>query len=478
VFTSSVDTTTTARMPEVRGLRPEQARARILAAGIHAELDVVATTRPKPLTLNGRRLAIGEVSAQSIAAGTPVTSSVAALRKVRLVTEAGPKATKANGGPMGASCASAKARGQMERASLADLFELLEAKRCTKVDLDFTVSKAAKTLNVRSVARNGRELEIRVVVPGDPDRMDLGVVLRQGAFTSAAPFGRDDWALTAGASNIFGVQVVNVAGKTVDGAEVLVDGSNVGADDRRVRADGGIAVVGGFAPDKAGVVRVLVQQTDRSGNRLFGFTRFSVVRRDGPFTGIDGRRYGADGRVAAGGRAVARAAGWPDLLGALRSLADSLGGAVRSLFTANMTQSTITTAARTNVGSIVLLAGGAGVVSAGGANVVAAGGGNVVAGGGANVIAPGGANVIAPGGANVISAGGGNVIAAGGLNLLSLASGGVIAAGGGNVTGRDLIANGSGQLLTAPDGTQVINTGGLGVIAAGGLNLLASRGGG
>jgi beta-lactam-binding protein with PASTA domain len=87
----TVDTRMTATMPEVRGLKIDAARARIQQAGIHALIDSEEKIRAKPLQLPGKpRLDIGDVSAQSLSAGTPVVSSVGEPRRIRLVSEAGP----------------------------------------------------------------------------------------------------------------------------------------------------------------------------------------------------------------------------------------------------------------------------------------------------------------------------------------------------------------------------------------------------
>lgn len=452
-----MDSTTSVPMPEVRGLPVDQARAKIAAAGIHAALDVVETVRSKPLKLGGKALDVGDVSAQSLSAGTPVVSSVGTPKPIRLAAEAGPKASVANGGASGPACTGRDVRADLVKVELDDVLDLLAAKRCTKLDLDFTVSRSARQLEVRKAAKEGGKLALTVVVPGDPANMDLTVALRQGAFTSAAPFGRDDWALTADADNIFGVQAINRAGVTVDGVDVLVDGSDVGVADRRAKAPSGGILPVGLRPTKTGVVNVLVQQTDAKGNSVFGFARFKVVKRTAPFRGIDSRWYDAQGEPTTAPRATARAAGWNELLGALQNLAASLGGSVANLFRGGASEQTITTAAKQKTGSIVQLAlgdvlsGRAGVVAAGGANVVAAGGGNVVA------------------------AGGGNVVAAGGGNLVSLASGAVVAAGGGNLIGREHIANGTGQLLGIP--ANVVAAGGANVVAAGGGNVIAAGGG-
>lgn len=483
VFTRTVDTTRTARMPDVRGLKVDDARARIVAAGIHADIDVVEAIRAKPLKRDGKPLDIGDVSGQSVAARTSITTSIGALRKIRLVTEAGPKASRADGGALGSVCTGKEVRDDLVRVDFSDVLNLLKAKRCDKLDLSFTVTKAVRQLEVRRATKRAKKLQLEVRLPGNPDNLDLVPVLRQGAFTRDAPFGRDDWALTADARNVFGVQVLNRAGQTVDGAEVLVDGSDVGAADATRAATGGIAVIGGFRPTKAGTVTVVVAQRDARGNRIFGITRFRVLARKAGFVGIDGRRYTKAGALDATSRTRAervarvRATGFGALLEALGALARSLGDAVGRAFSGAVSEQTITTAAARNQASIVLL-GGANVVSAGGANVVSAGGANVVSAGGANVVSAGGANVVAPGGANVVAAGGANVVSIGGSGLMSLASGAVISAGGGNVMGGSLAPNGQGALLTSPaghsliskDGLRLLSDNGLGVVAAGGAN--------
>jgi uncharacterized delta-60 repeat protein len=467
------DTTRSAVMPDVRGLPVDAAKDRIERAGIHAVFDVKETVRSQPLKLPGKpRLDIGDVSAQSLAAGVKVTTTIASPRKIRLTAEAGPKASAANGGPSGPVCTGAAARADLKGLGLGEVFDLLRAKRCTRVEVDFTVSSSAREVEVRSAVKDGKDLELRVTVPSNPGRLDLTPIFRQGAFNSRPSFGRDDWALTAGAMNVMGVQVVDRAGRTVDGAEVYLDASKVGADDVDGTARGGI-FVSGLRPAKAGVVNVLVAQRDAAGSRIFGFGRFRVVDRKSAFTAIDGRRYSADGAPLGGGAAVARAAVFGDLLAAIGRLAQDLGAGVSRLFAAGATDQTITTAARQNVGVAQLslgeiLNGRAGVVAAGGANVVAVGGGNVVA------------------------AGGGNVVAAGGGNLVSLASGGVVAAGGGNLLGRETIKSGTGALMPLPaqvvavgggnvvavGGGNVVAVGGGNVVAAGGLNLLSTRSGG
>ncbi len=474
IITKVVDTTTKVKMPDVRGLKIDAAEARIRAAGIYADVDQQSVTRPTPAKLNGRTLDVGDVSAQSVSPGTLVTSGIGTLRPLRLVTEAGAKATASNGGAFGDACVGKAVRDDLLRVELADVMDLLAAKRCTKVDLDFTVSSANKELEVRKATKGDGKLRLTVVVPGKADNMDLAVVLRQGAYTSAAPFGKDDWALTAGAANIFGVQAINRAGKTVDNAEVLVDGSGVDAADRRGPATGGIAVFGGFKPKRPGVVNVLVAQSDRNGNKIYGFRRFKVIKRTTGFTGIDGRRFDKDATPASGRRIVARSAsGWDDFVAKARELARAIG--LGAFFDARPPQEAISSAAKQNAGSAVLL-GPPGVVASGGANVVASGGANAVAAGGANAVAAGGANAVAAGGANAVAAGGANAVAAGGANLLSLAKATAVAAGGANIIGRDLVANNRGTLFTTQNGSSLISDNGLGLISDNGLGLISDNG--
>lgn len=461
------DTTVTKVMPDVRGLQVDAAKQRIEQAGIHAAVNIKEAIRKKPLKLPGKsRLDIGDVSAQSVTAGAKVTSGIGTPKAIRLVTEAGPKATKANGGPFGSVCTGKAARNDLKGLGLGEVLDLLKAKRCTKVEIDYKVSPGAKEVEVRRAVKDGKELELQVVVPADPARFDLTAIFRQGAFNGRPSFGQEDWALTADAMNVMGIQVVNRAGKTVDGADVFVDASKVGADDLDGSARGGVYVTG-FKPTKAGVAHVLVSQRDSAGNRIFGFGRFSVVSRRAPFTAIDGRRYSQSGALAAG----ARAAGIREIFAALGNLAQSLGAGVAQLFSGPVSEQTISTAAKQNVGLAQLSLGN---LLSGNARVVAAGGANVVAAGGANVVAPGGANVVAPGGANVVAAGGANVVAAGGLNMISLASGNVVAAGGLNLLGKDMIANGTGTLTSLP--AQVVAAGGANVVAAGGGNVIAPGG--
>jgi hypothetical protein len=248
-----------------------------------------------------------------------------------------------------------------------------------------------------------------------------------------------------------GLQVVNRANRTVTGAEVLMDLSKVGAKDVRGLATGGI-FARGLRPTKAGTVNVLVQQEDARGNRIFGFGRFKVVKRTGAFTTIDGRRYEADGDPAP---AVARAAGFLDLLGAIGKLASDLGGAVQRAFSGPVSATTITAAAKQRSGLVHLSLG------------------NVLSGS-YGVVAPGGANVVAAGGANVVAAGGANAVAAGGANAVSVANAGVVAAGGANAIGKDTVANGTGQLIPIP--AQVVAAGGANVVSAGGGNVIAPGG--
>jgi hypothetical protein len=107
----TMDTRTTATMPEVRGLKIDEARARIKQAGIHALIDSEEKIRAKPLQLPGQgRLDIGDVSAQSLSAGTPVVSSVGEPKRIRLITEAGPKATKPLGPESSATSSSPSRR--------------------------------------------------------------------------------------------------------------------------------------------------------------------------------------------------------------------------------------------------------------------------------------------------------------------------------------------------------------------------------
>jgi hypothetical protein len=446
----TVDTRRTATMPEVRGLKIDAARARIQQAGIHALIDSEEKIRAKPLQLPGQpRLDIGDVSAQSLSAGTPVVSSVGEPRRIRLVTEAGPKATPANGGALGEVCTGKPLRDDLRGLSLSDVEALLKAKGCRRVDRDFVVSKQATSLQVRRATKGDDALELTVVVPGDPANLDLTPVFRQGAFNGNPSFGRDDWALTAGMMNIFGVQAVTRANATVADVEVFVDASGVGAADIHGRADGPV-FIRGFAPTRAGTVNVVLAQQDAAGNTVFGFGRFRVVERAGSFVAIDGQRYNAGRRMAA-----ARAAGFADILAGLGRLAQDLGANIAAIFSGTVTEGTLTTATRQNVGLVQLslgqmLNGGAGVVSAGGANVVSAGGGNVV------------------------SAGGGNVVSAGGGNLVALARGNVVSAGGGNLLGRETIANGSGRLMSI--GAGVVSAGGGNVISAGGANVVSAGG--
>jgi len=455
----TVDTRTTATMPEVRGLKIDEARARIQQAGIHALIDSEEKVRAKPLELPGKgRLGIGDVSAQSLSAGTPVVSSVGEPKRIRLITEAGPKATAANGGALGAVCTGKPFRDELRGVSLADVEALLKAKGCRRVDRDFVVSKQATSLEVRRATKGDDALELMIVVPGDPANLDLTPVFRQGAFNGNPSFGRDDWALTAGVMNIFGVQAITRANATVKNVEVFVDGSNVGADDIRARADGPV-FVRGFAPTKAGLVNVLLAQQDALGNTVYGFGRFRVVQRSGSFVAIDGKRY-----TVGRGPAVARAAGFADILAELGRLAQGLGDSIAALFSGTVTEGTLTAATTQNVGLTQLslgdvLNGSAQVVSAGGANVVSAGGGNVVA------------------------VGGGNVVSVGGGNAIALARGGVISAGGGNLIGKDTIDNGTGRLMklsagvVAGGGGNVISAGGANVVSGGGANVIAVGGG-
>ena len=453
------DTTVTKVMPDVRGLQVDAAKQRIEQAGIHATVDVKETVRKKPLKLKGKsRLDIGDVSAQSVTAGAKVTSGIGTPKAVRLVTEAGPKASRSNGGPFGPVCTGKEARSDLKGLGLGEVLDLLKAKRCTKVEVDYKVSAGAKEVEVRKAVKDGKELELQVTVPEDPARFDLTAIFRQGLFNGSLSFGQDDWALTADAKNVLGVQVVNRAGKTVTGADVFVDASKVGADDLDGSAQG-VLFVSGFTPSKAGTVHVLVSQRDGAGNRIFGFGRFSVVDRRAPFTGIDGRRYSPSGAVIAD----ARASGIREIFAALGGLAQSLGAGVANLFSGPVSEQTISTAAKQKVGLAQISLG-----------QLLSGNAQVVAAGGANVVAAGGANVVAAGGANVVAAGGANVVAAGGANMVSIASGSVVAAGGANVIGKDTIANGSGTLMSLP--AQVVAAGGANVVAAGGGNVIAPGG--
>lgn len=464
------DTTTTKAMPDVRGMQVDAAKQKIEAAGIHANVDVKETIRKKPLKLPGKsRLDIGDVSGQSLSAGTRVTSSIGQRKAIRLVTEAGPKATKGNGGPSGSVCTGKSARDDLKRLGLGEVLDLLKAKRCTRVEVDFKVSAGAREVEVRRATKDGRDLELQVTVPKNPAYLDLTAVFRQGAFNGRPSFGRQDWALTADAMNILGVQVLNREGKTVDEAEIFLDASKVGTDDIDGEARGGV-FVRGFKPTKSGVANVLVVQRDSAGNRIFGFGYFEVLSRRRAFTAIDGRRYTANGSLAGAG---AHAAGIGELFAAIGRLAQDLGAGVARLFAGSVTEQTISTAAKQNVGMAQLslgdiLSGKAGVVAAGGANVVAAGGANVVAAGGANVVAAGGGNAISLAAGNVVAAGGGNVlghesILNGTGSLISLPAE-VVAAGGGNV-----VAAGGGNVI-APGGANVVAAGGANAVAAGGLN--------
>ena len=455
----TIDTRTTATMPEVRGLKIDEARARIQRAGIHAVIDSAEKIRDKPLVLPGKgQLDIGDVSAQSLSAGTPVVSSVGEPKRIRLITEAGPKATAANGGQLGAVCTGKAFRDDLRGLSLSDVEALLKAKGCRRVDRDFVVSKQATSLEVRRASKGDDALELTVVVPGDPANLDLTPVFRQGAFNGNPSFGRDDWALTAGMMNIFGVQAVTRANQTVTNVEVFVDGSDVGADDIHARADGPV-FIRGFAPTKAGTVNVVLAQQDSAGNTVFGFGRFKVVQRSGSFVAIDGKRYNAGGRTA-----VARTAGFAEILAGLGRLAQDLGANIAALFSGPVTEGTLSTATQQNVGLVQLSLG-------------------QVLNGGANVVSAGGANVVAAGGGNVVAVGGGNVVSVGGGNLIALARGGVVSAGGGNLIGKETIANGTGRLMSLPanvvavGGGNVISAGGANVVSAGGANVVAVGGG-
>ena len=457
-----VSTQTTVKMPNVLGRTADEAIDAIARAGIYADVKVDAQARRKPLVLGGRKLDPGQVHSQSTGSGTPVASSIGSKHRVRLVVEAGPKGIKA--------CQSADFRRELKGIDLEETWRLLEEKDCDgRVNLNFKVAGRGDDPEVQSATKDGGELRVTVAVPASPAEYDLFPLHSQGAYPDRPmpSFGIDDFALTAGVDNVFGVRVIDryigdgtkvTGARSGVGVQVWIDGDGVGAEDvvRRTRADtGNMAIFSAFHPTRAGEVRYLVQAQDAAGNKIFGFSHFDVKRRTA-FTSISGESWAVRGGQAT---RTARAAGGPV---ARAASVEQMLGWMRQLFAGGPLQALGQVAGSASEGLVTLAKRAAGPVQLAFANVQSSV---------SQLMTLRPASVVAAGGANVVAAGGANVVAAGGANLIGAAGGNAVAAGGANLFGKETFQSGSGSVRMLPDPQKLLSDNGLGLISDNGLGL-------
>ena len=463
-----VDTTTVRRMPTVVRLRVDQARDRVTQAGIRADFELVEVHR-RPDT----RFGIGDVVAQDPQPGTSLTSSVAAQPRVRLEVYSGPEPQRGRN----RTCPIGALARDLRGADL-DVVDDILAKQRVGTTLDVRLQDKAAKPKVTRMERDGRcAVEAAVRAPKRPDNADLFVTVRE--HPTAMSFEEDDWALTAGARNAYILQVVDRAGRLVEGAEVLVDNTGVGAspaqENQSKDTDGnGEAAFTTHLP-QAGVIDVLVRADGANDVELWGTAQIRVRDRSGQrcvetITGLTYERVrggfsAQPTRQGCGKARAAQAGGW-NLFGWFMELIT--GRPPQQPLSKQQAKPELVRVAqgtrvlpsqlalgrpigppqdvvRVTKGAVSVISAGSGnVISAGGGNVISAGSGNVVMASGPGVISAGGGNVISAGSGNVISAGGGNVISAGGGNVISAGSGNVISAGAGNAIAVSNLIGGAG----------------------------------
>lgn len=465
VVRSSVDTNGQRAMPAVAGRPVDLARDRVQAALLYADVKVIRTTassaklgkRP-----GGGKWKLGDVVAQTPAAGARVPGSAANPVPVTLTYWAGAGSSKSR-------CDALRASVKGDELDLA--LAQLKAARCGTPDLKLKASKRADDPTVKSLSKDHDDLTVNV--PTDQSKLDI-VIWKNTGFLGTSdpgpvPSANGDLQLTAGQQNVAGVILRDRAGQPLNRASVTWDLSGVGGGEKTSKSiESGVAPIK-LTPAKAGTVRVIVQWSDASGDSIYGYTEFKVVDRakEPGFVTAIGQSFKRSGTGKSavfkpGGfkAATARRASVGNFFQVLADAIRSWGGPIAA--SVNATPEAIFGVAKTFQTSVAQLWRGPvtgppqaanprfttvgmwlvqpnGVVSAGGANVVAAGGMNVISAGGANVVAAGGMNVISAGGANVVSAGGGN-------------------------------------LITLPDGARVVSAGGANVVAAGGMNVISAGG--
>ncbi|MTD45771.1 PKD domain-containing protein [Conexibacter sp. W3-3-2] len=468
------DTAASRAMPAVVGRSLDDARDKVLRGVVYADVTadrVIRDAEDLPKRPGGGRWKVGEVIAQTPAAKSTHATSTTAQLAVRLQYWAGEKGDRSH-------CSALRVSLKQDDLDLA-LAQLKAAGCGSGSDLVLVPTKSAADPIVKSIAKDG---DVTVNVPTDQSKLDIVTWRTSGVLSSTDPGPvADDFSLTAGQPNTFGVTLRDRAGRRVQGARVRIDLHEVGGSDVTRQTSSAGVTAATVTPKKAGTIHVLSEWADRSGERIYGYTSFRVRDRGekGGFTTVTGRTYTwsrSSRRFTLSSAPRASAAGLPEFFAAITSCLKALGGQVAQL-TGGATEQVV---GATKQFGVSIMSLGRGTVSG---DPQAAQVTRVTSGlwriGPNGVVASGGGNVIAPGGANVVAAGGANVIAAGGLNLISDNGLGVIAPGGGNLItlpdGAKVIAPGGANVI-APGGLNLISDNGLGVIAAGGGNVIAAGG--
>lgn len=450
-------TTASRAMPAVVGRALDDAHAKVLRGVVYADIRsdrVIRDAADLPKRPGGGRWKVGDVIGQTPAAKSTHATSTTAQLAVRLQYWAGEKGDRSH-------CRTLRAAMKKDDLDLA-LAQLRAAGCGSSPDLVLVPSKTAADPVVKSIAKDG---DVTVTVPTDQSKLDLVTWKTSGVLSSGDPGPvADDFSLTVGLPNTFGILLRDRAGRRVQGAKVRIDLHEVGGSDttRQTNADGVTAAT--VTPRRAGVIHVLSEWADASGERIYGYASFTVKDRGTTgFTTVTGRPYAWSRqlkRFVRSSAPQARAAGLPEFFAAVASCLKAFGGQVAQLG-GSVTEQVVGATQRFQVSILQLARGtGRGTPQAAGVSTVTGGLWRILPNG---VVAAGGGNVVSAGGANVVAAGGANVVAAGGLNLISDNGLGVISAGGGN-------------LITLPDGARVVSAGGANVVSAGGLNLLSDNG--
>jgi hypothetical protein len=509
--TKKINTTSTDKMPDVVKLQLDNARSKVLNAGINADFRIVQSHASPP-----KGVLPGDVFDQSPNPGTSLTSGVGQHPTVTLKVYDGPKG----------QCPEQAIANGIDGLQLDAALKVLQAENC-KVDYDLHVSNkvSAPTLASAKPGNQKHSVLISVLVSDDPTKNDLHVPVFPVYSRVAMTFTENTWQLTAGQANNFMIHVLtpmtwkNNAGADLEGAKVFVDNSTVGG----TASVNNIADNGAWSPsedtDKNGnaeitltpdhgcransinsscLVPIVVMWTGANGLSVYGVAEVPVVDRSGDKVGTELPLE--DGAVWAKGKTgwhltfatddLAQAAKQHVLIGELQTSNKPIG---KPSGDAQPSSGRVLTdrnfgAAPASPHDLLALPQGARIITAGGGNAGDALSSHAASEGtdaqtASNPFASVFANLssffpnlnlfdslkaigslITAGGGNIITAGGGNLITAGGGNLQIAMASGLVTAGGGN-----LITAGGGNLIT-PGGGNIISAGGGNLITAGGGN--------
>ena len=484
-------------MPKVTKLRVDQARERVSKAIGFADFDIREVNLAKPPKGTG----FGDVVEQKPAAGTPISGGFGQRPMVSLEIYAGPK-------PTGSKDCLDKLAKEVKGIELAPALDLLKKAGC-RVSYDFKLGGGDKEVVSKVTPRAKDNVELQVLLPADAKKQNLFLNVRENPnqLSFDAPRPNENYPgfnllSSSDQNNCMTIQVVDRHGYFVEGANVRLDTSDVGAPrdpNLRPTDKNGETQVCALLP-KAGRLDIVTWAVGKNDVAIYGGHSFNVVNGDKMKTGTVWST--SSGRVLKKhptGKWVVQPQTGKAVHGAAAAGQDygPLVNWLIALFSGNSPRA-VGTLSEPTVGSgtkLLNLCGGrngycpavlavgngavgkadsslisvgkGNVVSAGGANVVSAGGGNVVSAGGANLVSGASTGVVSAGGANVVSAGGGNVVSAGGANILSTYGGGLI-----SDNGLGLISD-NGLGLMSDNGLGLISDNGLGLKAAVGNSLIS-----